>query len=1224
MPGGIIFPGKPGWARFIGCCFLAFLVMLACGSLLFDKIRGGIGNTDTLSFLNDRAADITGAAAVNASGFVSPLGLTGAGQIVAIADSGLDTGNMNELHPDLRSTPGAMPKVVLLRSLTAREVPDDPDGHGTHMAATIAGTGAASDGRFRGLAPEASIYFQSILNLAGEPELPADLADLFYPAYSAGARIHVNGWGGGGNTYGDSSAQIDGFVRDYFDFLPIFGVGNSGPAAGTITTESNSKNALTVGASILPRATFVTGSVDTAVQAVFSSRGPTEDGRIKPELLAPASAVISARSSLVEGNLPGFPDYTRMQGTSMATAVAGGSAALLREYLKEDLAVSTPSAALLKAALINGARTDAQGPSADGFGVIDLTGTVIALKEGCYTLVDEWGGVAEGNTLTYTYRVSEPIAAFKATLVWTDLAATADMAGDLVNDLDLIVRTPDGMIYHGNHFLGANRADRVNNVEQVYLPAPLAGDYTVQVVGASVDHNAVVGSAMAFQDFALVLGQAPLADVVENVGENYLTLTGGATVSLSQLPLTNLLDGQVVTATREYFFPGAQAYLTPGRTYLTARLWRAAGIGVLHTAEGAVFTEIHTASRLGGYSLPSQVETVKANGNMVKPSALPQGMEISAVINPVDQKIRGIDIVYNELSGVVAAIHELDGQRQIVLAGDGGTYPLTADAVFSYENQYQDVETADIPFSTGALDELEEVLPGMPVLLRFSPDSGAVQYVAVKRLVTLGVVQEIDPELNEILLQSGAVLEVLPGAPVKRDRETAEFNQIKPGDHITTVLMPDTGEAIGLVAYSNVVYGKVIDFIKKARGLYLLDNQGRYRSLTLDADAIVYRWGVQVQDETITTGGLVRAIIDREGKQTWRLDIGESFYKQTTFVEYNDAEGLLTAGDGQRYRISETAYFYKNGYRIFPEELRAGEWINLEYTVAPLPEINVLLSLNAHSVAAAPALFVSALPLQGQVLVNGRAGLEDSVYMWRQGTRQNITLDATGRFQFTLEQDSDSGYNLLLVALNKNNGGISGRELEISTADFQKVSYAESVDTALTQAVANRALENELSEFVSLPLTRLETVAALADLFNWPKSGAWPLTCADAQDIPAGLRSLVAEALARGIFQGYDDGNFYPDLQLSRAEAAMILAAVLQDLGLAVEPAPVLNYADADLIPDWAVQGVAISTAADLFRGRPDGTFAPGYQLTYGDMAVLMERLLDLCEQRLTVQGTGI
>ncbi|OPX90753.1 MAG: Serine protease AprX [Pelotomaculum sp. PtaB.Bin104] len=1156
--------------------------------------------------------------AVNAPDFVVPGGLTGEGQIVAIADSGLDTGNINDLHPDLRSTPGKMPKVVLLKSWAGRDVPDDPDGHGTHMAATVAGTGAASGGKFRGVAPGASIYFQGILNKDGEPELPANLADLFWPAYSAGARVHIDGWGGGPNRYLESSAQVDDFVRNHPDFLAIFGAGNSGPSSGTVTTEANSKNALAVGASVLPRPAFVPGADDTATPADFSSRGPAGDGRIKPELLAPASAVISARSRLVEGNLPGYPDYTRLQGTSMAAAVAGGSATLLREYLKNNMNLSTPSAALVKAALINGSRSMTGGPSKEGFGVIDLAGTVIALKEGTIQLADEWVGVPQGDEVSYIFNVTDTTSPFKATLAWTDPPAEPGCAQALVNDLDLLVRTPDGRVYYGNHFLGSNSPDRTNNVEQVCLPSPVPGDYTIWVIGAGVRRNTVSGSATAAQDFALVWGQAPAEDILESAGDQSIKLADGASFSPVDMQVVNLVNDNIAPVDVGHLFPGAEVYRTPRRAYLIARLWRATGVKALKTAEGTVFTEINQAARLGGYNLAEDTGESMLNNRVVAPGEMPPGVEVSAVINPVDQKIRQVRAGYTEREGVVSVLRNKGGQKEIILVGNGGSYRIASDAACSYEDSYVGVETADMPFGTGALDELEEALPGMPVRLYLAPSSGEVQYLAVKRQVALGTVREIIASSGEMHMENGTSVRLFPGAAVKRDREISIFDTIKPGDHITAALLPDTGQAIGLVAYSSVLYGKTIDFTKKNRIYYLLDNNGCYRSFYLPPDAVIYRWGVRTSDDAIAAGRWVRVTTDPAGEEVWRLDISETFYDKDIFTKYNEAEGFITTGCGEQYRLSDLTRFYKNSYQVLPVDILPGEQIALEYAMVPAPTGNILVSVDTRSAILPPMLFASAVPLQGRLAVTGRASANTVVYIWGQeGFKKAITLDESGRFSFFLEQDDKQLNNLTIVAVDRRTGGVSGRKINLPDSGGNGGSYAavsKSVAGVLKQIMADGTSGREISNILNVPLTRVEAVVAFARLLNWPEASEFPLTFTDVEDIPIMFRPIVAEAWARDIIKGYSDGSFRPKSDLSRADAAVVLAAILQDIGIDIKSSPELFYSDADIIPTWAVKPVAGTTAFGLFRGRPDGAFAPGDPVTVGDMAILLERLLNTCE----------
>ncbi|MEW6425637.1 MAG: S8 family serine peptidase, partial [Bacillota bacterium] len=158
-------PGKfrssPGLRAVILSAVILIAAGFAAGLISCVRFQPDAPEATEVTFLNDRAASVIGAMPLAAPGFVRPEGLTGAGQVVAIADSGLGNGRMDDPHPDLKSRPGQMPKVIMLKSWAGRETADDPDGHGTHLAATVAGTGAASDGQFAGVAPGASIYFQA-------------------------------------------------------------------------------------------------------------------------------------------------------------------------------------------------------------------------------------------------------------------------------------------------------------------------------------------------------------------------------------------------------------------------------------------------------------------------------------------------------------------------------------------------------------------------------------------------------------------------------------------------------------------------------------------------------------------------------------------------------------------------------------------------------------------------------------------------------------------------------------------------------------------------------------------------------------------------------------------------------------------------------------------------------------------------------------------------------
>jgi subtilisin family serine protease len=1210
------------WLLVFSGCFSVFLIPVASRAA-----QAGYSSAATISsagdycaypvsFLNDRAGDITGATAVSAPGFVVPGGLTGEGQIVAVADSGLDAGVTDDIHPDLRSTPGKMLKVVLLKSWAGRAVPDDPDGHGTHMAATIAGTGAASNGQFSGIAPGASIYFQAILNSAGIPDPPADLADLFYPAYSAGARIHVNGWGGGPDSYLSPASQVDNFVRIYPDFLVIFGAGNSGPLKNSITGEGNSKNALVVGASNLPRPAFVPGEEDTTLAAGFSSRGPAGDGRIKPELLAPASAVISARSRLVEGNLPGFQEYTRLQGTSMAAAVAGGSSVLVREYFKKYMNLIPPSAALVKATLINGSRPAAAGPSQEGFGTIDLAGTIIALKEGTFSLADEWAGVSQGEVITYNYHVSDTTSPLKVTLAWTDPPAEPGSTKALVNNIDLAVRTPDGRVYYGNHFLGANTADSINNVEQVYLPAPMPGDYIITVVGTAVRRNTVQGISALLQDFALVWGQPPAEDMVESSTGRSVELSGGDTINIKDTAVVNLVNDEIAPADKGHIFTGAAVFRTPEKAYLTARIWRATGVKVLKTAGDAIITEINQMTRLGGYSLAPEVDEIELNESSIPPDEMPAGVEISAVINPFDQKARRVSAAFIMREGVVSTVRNEHGQSLLSLAGDPRSYRISPDAVYSYEDTYTNADAVDTPFGTGALDELKEVLSGMPIRIILSPSSGEIQYLALKREVALGAVREKHLSENKIVLEDGSVFKVLPGALLMRDKSISSFEAVQPGDYVSMVLLPDTGEAIGLVAFSKISYGKIIDFTRNNRIIYFLDDAGRYRSLYLHPDAVIYRWGVRFNTDAIDTGNRIRIATDPEQKLIWRMDIADLFFGQDIFLGYDANSDFITTAKGGQYRVSGSSLFYKDSYPVQPGDLLPGELVELEYTMASAPTGNVLVSVNARTEITPPSLLVSVVPLRSSFMVVGRiSGINKKVNAWIGVSMQPIAVDDAGSFNLILPME-DEDFILTITAVDQQTGGVEGSKISLAGRG-RWADYDEYISNAITGVSADipPGIDGAM-DLNNTPLTRAEAAAILARMMNWPEASELSLPFSDSADIPASFRAAVAGAYARRILKGYPDGSFLPNAVLSRAETAVILSGAMYDLGLGVENVSGAPYSDAAGISPWAATAVAQTAAAGIFRGLEDDVFALAEPVTHGEIKVMLLHFLEYCETR--------
>ncbi|MCS6800461.1 MAG: S8 family serine peptidase [Chloroflexota bacterium] len=498
--------------------------------------------------LNDRAA-----AVLRAPEVWHELGLTGEGQLIAIADTGLDTGDLASIHPDFA---GRVVKTYCL----SRPDPcnwGDEHGHGTHVAGSALGSGVASgarpaEGRYAGsaagIAPRAGIVVQAIGGVGNTLSAPADVGDLVRLAARDGAFIHSNSWGGGSDSaYRVNAQQIDYALWQERAALALFAAGNSGrdrDRSGRIDLRSlaspgTAKNVLTVGASennrpetrltygllnplLWPVPPIATDPIANRIDgiAAFSSRGPTADGRLKPDVVAPGTQVFStfSRLSPLRG-ATSATSYAFSSGTSMATPLVAGAAALVREWLHVQRRIDLPSGALLKALVINGAEDIAPGqygtdPAVQeipflrpnpvaGFGRVNVRSSLAPTGLDLW-LADETHGLATGETWEATIFTTGP-GPLRVTLAWSDFPGQPGAATVLVNDLDLEVRGPDALLHLGN--AGAyppgdpclrGRADACNTVESVFLPQAPPGRYHLSVRAYTVPQG-------ARQPFALVV-----------------------------------------------------------------------------------------------------------------------------------------------------------------------------------------------------------------------------------------------------------------------------------------------------------------------------------------------------------------------------------------------------------------------------------------------------------------------------------------------------------------------------------------------------------------------------------------------------------------------------------------------------------------------------------------------------------------------------------------------
>lgn len=238
-------------------------------------------------------------------------GFIGQDVTVAVVDTGIDVD-----HPDFEG------RIAATTDFTG-EGADDNNGHGTHVASTAAGSGAASDGLYRGVAPGASIIAAKVLRGNGSGRQSDVMAGIEW-AVDQGADV-INLSLGGPPTPCDGTDALSVLVDAAVEagVTLVVAAGNSGPGPLTVGSPGCARRAITIGASVSDPATEADSVAD------FSSRGPTGDGRRKPDLVLPGVGIIAARADGTSLGQVVNDYYTSLRGTSMATPHAAGIVALL-------------------------------------------------------------------------------------------------------------------------------------------------------------------------------------------------------------------------------------------------------------------------------------------------------------------------------------------------------------------------------------------------------------------------------------------------------------------------------------------------------------------------------------------------------------------------------------------------------------------------------------------------------------------------------------------------------------------------------------------------------------------------------------------------------------------------------------------------------------------------------------------------------------------------------
>ena len=462
--------------------------------------------------------------------------LDGSGQRIAVGDSGIDHD-----HGDFGSRIVSRTSVTPGDSSTA-----DGSGHGTHVACTAVGSGYRSSGQYAGVAPAAEIIFQAMEDDDSGSLYSYGIDNMLTQAYNNGARLHTNSWGSGSdyNTYTTSAEDADNRIStwdqywNYEGMSVFFSAGNEGSSG--ISPPATAKNVVAVGA----HQNRYGGSPDAMYP--YSSEGPTDDGRIKPDVIAPGMYVRSCEAQESGGSNDLGQWYEESSGTSMATPAAAGASILIREYLMEIAQRPAPQASLIKAMLILGAE-DVGTPNipnnVEGWGRIDLSNSLIPESD-VGIFVDDRHRLKSGEIDEYSFEVTRAGEPLKIVLAWSDYPGSTSSSDQLRNDLNLEVISPGGTsTYLGNVFsqgksVTGGQADSVNNVEAVLVEAAGLGLWTVRV--SDVYHS----GARQYQPYSIALRGVNVNDLtpdpavdldsftlstpIPQVGE---TVTIGATIA---------------------------------------------------------------------------------------------------------------------------------------------------------------------------------------------------------------------------------------------------------------------------------------------------------------------------------------------------------------------------------------------------------------------------------------------------------------------------------------------------------------------------------------------------------------------------------------------------------------------------------------------------------------------------------------------------------------------
>jgi hypothetical protein len=652
-----------------------------------------------MQLFDEVATRIVGGDGPPGQSLVQSLGYDGSGVTVAVADSGLDSGEIDLMHPDIQGRVTA-----LFHYGTPGQLEDaaDEHSHGTHVAGIIAGNGAIGETDENdflyglGVAPGANLIGQRIFDASGNYAPPPSFEKLTRDATSAGAEIGSNSWGD--NTQGRydlSAMEFDELVRDANalmlgdqQYILEFSAGNAGPGRRTVGTPAVAKNVIATGAANsdrlnLPIEEFTIYDQGPDSMADFSSRGPTEDGRIKPDLVAPGTWIASLRSIYANDNFAWWPisgSYLYQGGTSQSGPHVSGAAAVFVQFYRANHG-AMPSPALVKAALINSATDmdDGYGTSAvpnndEGWGRVDLPALIASARD--YDFTDQTALLTNGAVFEKRVLIGSADEPLRVTLTYTDVPGLPATVIALVNDLDLEVISPGGQIYRGNRFVDGESipdvagADTINNVEAVHLHAPVPGEYLVRVRGTRVVEDARSDTSAVDQDFALVVSGG-----FGTPGVGLVTLDRAAYRAPAQIRLT-LVD---------YDLAGQ-----PSAGVLVRSTREPAGEGVTLLAHGVTGLFTGAVATATGSAQPDGLLQI-AHGNLIEAvyaDASPPGNRVFSALAdlepPIISDVRGT----NQFGQVIVSWNTDEDARSAVYYGTATPDQSLTNLTLNMEHQF--------------------------------------------------------------------------------------------------------------------------------------------------------------------------------------------------------------------------------------------------------------------------------------------------------------------------------------------------------------------------------------------------------------------------------------------------------------------------------------------------------------------------------------------------------